>query len=288
MLLIIMIAVSVLSAAAVALTGKYIGALLTLVGSFLGQLILAFLFFVVVCALVDRKKPQEKDSPFHRVMLGVYIQSVLPLLRLKIHTQGLEKIPAEGPLLLVCNHLSNLDPVILMRYFYKKKIVFVSKRENQTMPFVGSLMHKLRCPLINRENDREALKSIIRCIQLVREDDAVIGLFPEGYVSLDGRLRQFRSGAFKIAQKTGIPIVVCTIRDTAESLSRLVKLRSSEVTVHLVDVISTERLEGLSTQEISQLVYETMISDLGEERRCEEKGMHPDLQRKQMEQQSQN
>lgn len=285
MLLLIFAAISLLAAVGAGLNGGIVAAVITLFATFLGLLVLAVLFLVVICAFVDREKPQEKDSKFFRTVIRLYIDMLVVLCRVKIRAEGMEQIPQQGRFLLVCNHLSNLDPVLLMKYFGNKDIVFISKRENQTMPFVGAVMHKLRCPLINRENDREALKTIIRSIQLIRDDEASIGLFPEGYVSLDGRLRQFRSGAFKIAQKTGVPIVVCTVRNTAQALSRLVRLRSSEVAVHLVEVIPAQELAEMSTQEIANRVYESMISDLGEERRCEEKGMRPDLQRQQMQEQ---
>ena len=278
MILAIYIAISLLSAAGVALSGHLIGAAITFVGTFVGLVLVTAGVFVVACAVVDREKPQEKDSPFYRILAKVAIELAVVLCRVKVNVSGMENIPQEGRFLLTCNHLSNLDPVLLLRYFYHKQVSFISKKENDDMPFIGPLMHKLRCQLINRENDREALKTIIKCIQMVREDEASIGLFPEGYCSLDGRLRQFRSGAFKIAQKTGVPIVVCTVKNTRQALSRLVKLKSSEVTVHLVEVIPGEKLQGMSTQEIAHMVYEIMIRDLGEECRCEEKGVRPELQ----------
>ena len=277
-------AISLLSALGLILGGHLVGAAITLVCTFVGLVVVTALVFAVACALVDRNVPQEKDSPFYRFLVKQVIDLAVVLCRVKIHVSGMEKIPENGRFLLVCNHLSNLDPVLLMRYFAHKQVAFISKRENDEMPFVGAVMHKLRCQLINRENDREALKTIIKCIQMIREDEASICLFPEGYCSLDGRLRQFRSGGFKIAQKTGVPIVVCTVQNTRQALSRLVKLKSSQVTLHLVEVIPAETLQGMSTQDISHLVYETMIRDLGEERRCDEKGMHPDLQRQQLEQ----
>ena len=103
-------------------------------------------------------------------------------------------------------------------------------------------------------------------------------------MSLDGKLRHFRGGVFKIAQKAGVPIVVCTLRNSKQAMDRLLKLKSSQVEVHLVDVIPAAELKGITTVEIGERVYEMMIGDLGEELRTDEKGMHPDLQRQRMQQ----
>ena len=234
-------------------------------GYLAGLVLLAGAFLAICCAVVDKDKPQEKDSKFYRRLAELYINALVVVCRVRLHTEGLEKIPKEGRFVLVCNHLSNMDPVVILKLFPKSQLSFISKKENRDMIFVGSVMHKIGCQLINRENDREALKTILKCIQMIKEDQASIAVFPEGYCSVDGKLQHLKGGVFKIAQKTKVPIVVCTIRDTKEALHRLVRLKSSDVTFHLVDVIPPEALEGRNTVDIANQVYEMMLSDLGEE-----------------------
>lgn len=86
----------------------------------------------------------------------------------------------------MCNHLNDLDPLSLLKHFKKSQLAFISKRENDEKFIVGKLMHKILCQPINRENDREALKTIVKCIQILKEDKASIAVFPEGYTSRDG------------------------------------------------------------------------------------------------------
>ena len=174
--------------------------------------------------------------------------------------------------------LNDLDSGVILKCFPKSQLVFIGKREIMDMPIVGPVMHKMMCQFINRENDREALKTILKCIQIIKEDKASVVVFPEGYVSMDGRLRHFRSGSFKIAQKSGVPIVVCTVRNTKHVMKDLFALRKTWTQLHLVDVIDAETVKALPTTEIAEKVYEIMISDLGEQYRTDEKSMHPDLQ----------
>lgn len=237
---------------------------------FLGLAALALLFLWAICRAVDLEKPQEKDSKFYRSVMYVYIEALMNLVLVRLHTRGLEKTPKEGRFLLVCNHLFLADPGILLHCFRKSQLAFITKYENYDMPFIGKFMHKIMCQPIDRENDRKALKTILKCIQLIREDQVSIGVFPEGYTSKDGMVHPFRAGVFKIAQKANVPIVVCTIQGTREIFSNLKRLKKTDVQLHLVEVIPAEQLQGKSTVEISQRVYESMIGDLGENFRYQE------------------
>ena len=251
---------------------------------FLLLVVLALVFVVIVCNRVDKTKPQEGNSKFYRGIAKHYIKNLMLLARLKVHTKGLEKLPKDSRFLLVCNHLHELDPAMLLHVFPNSQLAFIAKQEITNYFLVGGLLHKLQCQLINRENDKEALRTILKCIQMIKDDQASVAVFPEGYCSVSGKLFHFRSGVFKIAQKTGVPVVVCTIRGTKEVLPRLKKLRPSRVDVHLVDVIPAEQVKALSTVDLAEVVYEKMIADLGEELRTNEKAMHPDLQRQMLEQ----
>ena len=239
-------------------------------GIYLGLMLAAFLFLCLLCALVDLEKPQEHDSSFYRAVMHLYIEALIPLVGLKIETRGLEKTPKEGRFLLVCNHQNESDPGILLHYFKKSQLAFISKRENDSMFVVGKFMHKILCQLVNRENDREALKTILKCIQLIKEDEVSIGAFPEGGIKEKDKLSHFRSGMFKIAQKANVPIVVCTLKGTSDLFDNMRALKRTHVALHLVDVIPAESLKGRTAVDIGDQVYQMMLADLGDEYRPEE------------------
>ena len=232
-------------------------------GSFVVLALLAVAFLWLCCSRVDYDVPQEEDSTFYRKLAGVYIEALIQLLQVRVHASGLEKTPKEGRFLLVCNHLFYADPGILLHYFKDSQLSFVSKQENRSLPFVGRIMHKILCQLIDREDDRQALKTIINCINLIKDDKCSIAVFPEGYCSSDGKLHPFRPGAFKIATKAKVPIVVCTIQNTRRIIQNALKLKPTDVQLHLVDVIGPEEYAGMKTTELSQKVYDRMIADLG-------------------------
>lgn len=283
MLLLTITAVSLICGILAAVFGQLWMLPVCFVGTFLGLLILAALVLLIACGVVDKEKPQEKDSKFYRRMAKWYIAAAFTLIRTKIRTEGMEQLPRDGRFLMVCNHIHDLDSGVLLHCFADSHLVFIAKREVKDLFVVGSILHKLQCQLINRESVREASKTILRCIQIIKEDQASVMVFPEGYVSLDGKLRHFRSGALKIAQKANVPVVVCTIKGTADILPNLKRLKPTTVDLHLVGVISAQEAKEKNTVDLGEQIYEMMIADMGEAYRTDEKSMHPNLQRQQAE-----
>ena len=232
-------------------------------GSFLVLTAGAFLFLWILCERVDLNVPRTHDSKFYRKIATLYLGAIRGILQMKVHTVGLEKTPGEGRFMLVCNHINDMDPLTLLMYFKDSQLAFITKRENMSKFIVGKLMHKLMCQPLNRENDREALKTILNCVRLIKEDEVSIGAFPEGYTSRDGLFHHFRHGVFKVAQKTKVPIVVCTLQNTNQIFKNALKLKSTHVELHLVDVIRPEQYEGMTTVQLGEMIHKIMADDLG-------------------------
>ena len=239
-------------------------------GVFLGLTLLTGLSLVLVSFCVDLNKPQEKDSKFYRTTLYPYANFLKTAVRMRIYTEGLEKTPKDGRFLLVCNHQNESDPGVLHVCFPKSQLAFISKKEAKNTFVIGAFMHKTLCQMIDRENDREALKTILKCIQLIKDDVVSVGVFPEGGIKEEFKLNPFRPGVFKIAQKANVPIVVCTIQGTTDLFRNMKRLKPTDVYLHLVDVIPAEELKGVTTVEIAERVHKLMADDLGPDWALEE------------------
>ena len=241
------------------------------VGVFLALTLAGFLFLLYLCKRVDQSVPQEEDDKLYRVVTNLVIGAALPFLRIRTKEVGMEKVPQSGRFLLVCNHCNDSDPILLLRSFVKHQLAFVSKKENSTMFVIGPMMHKIQCQLINRENDREALKTILKCIQILKEDKASVAVFPEGGIlTEDGKLHRLKPGVFKIAQKANVPIVVCTLHNTKDVVHNILHFKGSRVELHVLEVIPPEQLKGVTTVEIAHRVHKLMADDLGPELIAEE------------------
>ena len=190
---------------------------------------------------------------------------IVTLAGLRFEVKGLEKRPQSGRFMLVSNHLHEIDPGVLMHFFPRSQLAFIAKKEVADMFLVGKLLPRLLCQFLDRENDREALKSIVRCIQLLKNDAVSVGVFPEGGINTQRKFKHFRPGVFKIAQKAQVPIVVCTLRNTHKVLPNFFKLKRTTVDLHLVAVIHPEEFAGQTTVALGNRIHDLMAADLGPE-----------------------
>ena len=236
-------------------------------GCFLGVILLVFLFVLFLCALVDLDKEQENDSKLYRTVTYLIADAAHTVLQVRVHAEGLEKVPTDGRVLLVCTHLDNCAPVISYHQLKKKqKLAFIAKREAGSMFVVGKLMHKMLCQRINRENDREALKTILNCIRIIKEDKASIAVFPEGGIKGGNVLHPFRSGVFKIALRTKVPVVVCTLWGTQDVFRNGLRLKPTDVQFHVLGVVQPEVYKDMTAVDLGHLVHDMMAKDLGPDR----------------------
>ena len=236
------------------------------VGCFLGILVLGFLLILAMSKCVDLDKEQLADNPFYRAVLYIVADAAHTVLRVRVHTEGMEKLPSSKALL-VCNHLDNVDPVIIMHQVKKKqRLAFIAKREVADMFVVGKFMHKLLCQRVNRENDREALKTILKCIEILKADKASIAVFPEGGIRGGNVLHPFRHGVFKIALRTKVPVVVCTLWGTQNIVHNGLRLKPTDVDFHVLGVIRPEEYQEMTAVELGKLAYGMMAEDMGPDR----------------------
>lgn len=228
----------------------------------LALIILHLAVFVILILLINPKSKPERMSRFYRWAIKVTLPLVFKIAGVRIHTTGYEKIPQNKRVLLVCNHIHDFDPVVIINELPHLELGFVAKKDIYvTLKLVAKAMNKLHCLPIDRENDREAAKTIIKATKLVKNDVVSIGVFPEGYTSRDGKLHDFRNGAFKIATKAECPIVVCTLTSTNEILKNLFK-RKTDVYLDVAAVIDENDVAQMNTAQIGEKVHKIMEDSL--------------------------
>lgn len=132
-----------------------------------------------------------------------------PLVRiyLKLRVEGQERIPSEGPALLVANHASFLDPIVLGSACSRRIhfIVLQSMYDLWRLRWFYWGMETI--PVRTEEADPRAIR---QALTRLRRGETV-GIFPEGGRSEDGSLKEPRPGAALLAAASGVPVVPCYI-----------------------------------------------------------------------------
>ena len=230
---------------------------------FLG-LVIIHLLITVVWILTIRTDRPVKSRPAFRRWVNLTIPLLMKLVRVKVNAKGVDKVPENGRMLFVCNHQHDFDPVMLLSVFPDYDIGFIGKKEiYKTMPLIGKAMHGLCCLSIDRENNREAAKTIIEAVHILKEDKASIGLFPEGYVSKSCELLPLRNGSLKIAFKAKVPIVVCVLNNT-RSIPKRMFIRHTDIELRVLSVINPDEYEGMTTVELGDIIHAQMKTALDE------------------------
>lgn len=224
-----------------------------------GLLLLTVLFLWIISLPVDKERPQRTPSPFYRRALDLAMGLISVICGVKLRVNGIEKMP-EGYFLFVCNHRSAFDPIVTGWALRRYKMAFISKPENLNIPIVGKIIHKCSFMSIDRENDREALKTILFAIDLVKRGAASVAVYPEGTRNTADGLLPFRNGAFKIAQKAQVPVVIAVISGS-DNVKRNMFRRRTEVRLDIRRVMSAESLSGKTTAEIADEVRACMLGE---------------------------
>ena len=126
----------------------------------------------------------------------------------RLRCEGIENMPAQGPVILCCNHNANIDPVLLGAVL-NRKLNFMAKYELFKIPLFRTFMKGLGAfPVHRGAGDKDAIKMSYKLLA----EGSVLGMFPEGTRNRKGGLpMRFKSGAALFAFKTGAAIVPAAI-----------------------------------------------------------------------------
>jgi 1-acyl-sn-glycerol-3-phosphate acyltransferase len=134
-----------------------------------------------------------------------------------VHVEGRERLPRHGAAVLVANHASLIDILVLFDLFRPYK--WVSKASNFKLPFVGWNMRlNDYVPLLR--GDRESVLAMLDHCARHLDAGSPILMFPEGTRSPDGALKAFKDGAFDLAVAHGVPVIPIAVLGTAEALPK--------------------------------------------------------------------
>lgn len=228
------------------------------VGVFL-LLCLLYLVFLVISSMLLGKKPPERYSRYARAVIVLTVDWVLCMLRVRVKVKGKDMLPKE-PFVLISNHRSAMDALAVLHAFPRRELSFIAKASVLRWRVVGPYMSKGGFLGIERDMPLQALRVVTRAAKLVKTGMS-FGIFPEGTRTKDGRVGDFKEGAFITAKKASCPIVIITTEGTESIFRRLFP----KVTVTVRAVLDAHEVDTHTHTELSSICRSTICKALGEE-----------------------
>lgn len=180
-----------------------------------------------------------------RFLVWILIHSVY-----RLRKRGLERIPEEGPAILVCNHVSYVDALVITAAC-RRPIRWVMDHQIFRVPVLSFFFRTARAiPIAPAKEDPGVLEHAYERIAAELSAGELIGLFPEGRLTSDGEMSEFRSGVMRILEKTPVPVVPMALSGLWQSLFA----RNRDKLSHAMRLFPKIRLavgEPLAPQQVS-------------------------------------
>ena len=174
-------------------------------------------------------------SFFYRTcMLGAW--TGVRIAGVRVQTLGLDKIDPSRSYIFMSNHISNLDPPIMLPLIPRRTSVMV-KKELFKYPILGETMRIGGLVPVDRGNREAGISAVREAVKVIKQG-LNMTIYVEGGRSFDGRLLPFKKGPFYLAEECSVPVVPVTISGTEEVMpKRQFAIRPGTVTVTFHDPI---------------------------------------------------
>ncbi|MEE2680006.1 MAG: lysophospholipid acyltransferase family protein [Myxococcota bacterium] len=181
-----------------------------------------------------------------------------------VRIEGRSKLDSQSARVMVANHLSLLDILVLFRLFSHFK--WVSKAENFRVPFIGWNMKLNGYIELKRGERASVVRMMTACEDTLRAGSSIM-MFPEGTRSPSGRMRAFKTGAFELALRAGCAIQPLVIEGTSDALPKrgFVLQGRHPIRITVLDPIPPETFADLSAEELTERVRARIAAQLDEQ-----------------------
>lgn len=173
----------------------------------------------------------------------------------KVRRYGREKAFKGGPFVIVSNHQSGADILVLFSIGIHYK--WVSKRSLFYFPFIGWNMFLSRYIALERGKKSSIHKMIEQCKKVIRQGSSIM-IFPEGTRSKDGNIQPFKTGAFRIAMETKVPVLPIVIKGTSRAIRKrgLLIQKNHDISVTVLDPVMPEEFESLELKDLTHKIHD--------------------------------
>ena len=201
----------------------------------------------------------------HMYCASPWAKAILWVCGVRVEIRGLDRIKDVDRGIYMANHQSIFDIFTLLACL-PVDFKFVLKKELMKLPFLGVAMRRARYISIDRENPRNAVKSMNEAAEKIKNGASVL-IFPEGTRSLDGRLQEFKNGGFHLAIKSHWDIVPVAIVGSHLVVPKgSLRIKKGTIKMNIGRPISTDNYLKKDMNQLMSQVREALINEMKESR----------------------
>lgn len=180
---------------------------------------------------------------FHVKTTRPFLKAMFFLVGIRVRVSGLEHIDVSNPRLIIANHASNLD-ILLLILTVPADVAFVAKQELIKAPILNQHLIHQKHLLIDRQNPKKSLKTLLEVPTYIKKGRFVV-VCPEGARSKDGQLKPFKRSAFAMAVKHSLPVIPCCISGSGRLVpATSLMLRPGVVHVRFGELIACDGVDA--------------------------------------------
>jgi len=190
---------------------------------------------------------------------GSFYTWTMPAWRIRV--EGRDNVRKDATYVVVSNHQSQLDILVAFRLFFHYK--WVSKVEMFSVPLIGWNMTLNRYIKLKR-GDKESIARMLKECEMHLDEGSSIFMFPEGTRSPDGKVKDFKLGAFELALKKKVPILPVVVSGTNKALPKYSMNFTGlqKIYIKIYEEIPYSAFAGLTAEETAQMVRQFIIGKL--------------------------
>lgn len=183
----------------------------------------------------------------------------------KLDLRGREKLPDSGTCVIISNHQSLIDILMLNCLCYRFK--WISKIENTHVPVLGWYLRMAGYITVDRNDDESKAEMLARSYRCLKDGTSIM-IFPEGTRSTDNEPGYFKRGAFQLAIETGVPIIPVVLDGTGNILPKhgLLLKGYHKVKIRVLEPVSPGDFETKDPEELAEIFRRKFVAAIKEMR----------------------
>ncbi len=211
--------------------------------------------------LLLKTSGEERAYEYSFSTIKKWSDFIVKTAKMNITVEGLEKIPTDRPVLFTPNHQSFADIPVLLHVLKDFNFGFLMRGSLNNFFAVDHLSKTIKCVPIDQSNPRDSLRGLQKVAEQIKEGLSMV-IFPEGKRYSSNTPSEFKNGAFRIVQKTGVTVVPIYMRNVFNVFEgHDNRITPTNILITILDPIETANMTRTDVKQLHDKVYNIILDE---------------------------